>query len=86
MIDQLRSNTRIVVAGLVVVALVAVAVIFLMQWQSVKDEQRNVEVELKTDTGRLKPHQAALVGSGQAVLVRSLHEFVVVMDEFEAGR
>ena len=48
MIDNMRSNVRLVALIVVAVVLVALNVVFLMQWQSVKDDKAALETEQRT--------------------------------------
>ena len=78
MIEQLRINPRIVVVAVVAVALLAVAVIFVMQWLSATDEQTKLESDLKTAQVRLmqvrQEYDVAQLMAEEAEL-RSLSEF-----------
>ena len=48
MIDLLKSNIRIVALVFIAVALVVVNIMFLMQWQSVKDDEAALETQRNT--------------------------------------
>ena len=54
MMEQLRINPRIVVVAVVAVALLAVAVIFVMQWLSATDEQTIIVKESGVDPALAK--------------------------------
>ena len=47
MIDVLREKQRIVVAAVVIIVLIAMNVVFLMQWQTANDEKSKAETEKK---------------------------------------
>ncbi|UCG82715.1 MAG: hypothetical protein JSW38_11100 [Dehalococcoidia bacterium] len=48
MIDRITSNRRVAVIGVIMIALVVVAVIFFMQWQSAEDKKADVETDKKS--------------------------------------
>jgi hypothetical protein len=47
MIDVLREKQRIVIAAVVIIVLIAMNVVFLMQWQTANDERSKAETEKK---------------------------------------
>ena len=48
MIDLLKSNIRLVALVVIVVVLLVVDIMFLMQWQSVRDDQAALETQRNT--------------------------------------
>lgn len=72
MIDQLKSNIRLVALVVIVVVLLVVNIMFLMQWRSVKDDKAALETQRNTaevnleitraqyDLGELRAEEAEL--------------------------
>jgi hypothetical protein len=58
MIDLLRSNIRLVAFVVIAVVLLVVNIMFLMQWQSVKDDKATLETERRTAEANLQVNRA----------------------------
>ena len=58
MIDSLKSNTRLVALVVIAVVLLVVNIMFLMQWQSVKDDKAALERERRTAEANLQVNRA----------------------------